>query len=87
MLLSAHVLLSLRAVFSGIGLYSLRSIVGLLCGHFLDLGRLASNNLACMIETIVDSLTILDVDEWGEVGDDGRDQCETPEWDELDKPI
>lgn len=87
MLLATHVLLSLRAVFSRIRLYRLGSIVGLLGGNLLDLRCLASDDLACVVETIVYSLAVLDVDKWGQIDDEGRDQSEAPEGNKLDEPV
>ena len=86
-LLGPHILLSFRTVLSSVRLNRLGSIVRLLDCHVLDLGRLTPDDLACMVQTIVDCFAILDIDEGCQIHDEGRDQSQAPEWNKLDEPV
>ena len=36
---------------------------------------------------LVDELLVLDVDEWGEEGGGGEEQCQAPGWGDLDQEV
>jgi len=56
-------------------------------GEVTDLLRLLGDDLAGVVDVVVDEVLVGDVDERGEVDDSGEDEGESPGWRDLDEEV
>jgi hypothetical protein len=80
-------LLGLGGVLLGQALNSLGSVTSVLVGEALKLGSLLIGNVVTLLELSVNDLLVLEVDKRAKVGDDGRNQSQSPERNELDEEV
>ena len=52
-----------------------------------DLRGLLADDVLSIGDVGVDELAVLDVDEWGEVGDGGEEEGEAPRWCDFDEEV
>ncbi len=59
----------------------------MLTSEIADLSCLGVDGFMGIVDVAIDQFAVLDVDEWGEEGDGGADEAETPERSKLDEEV
>lgn len=79
--------LGLGSVVTYILLSDLGGLLSVLLGNGAELSGLGIDNLAGVLQLVVNELLVGSVDERGEKDDSGADDGETPVWDDLDEVV
>lgn len=84
---TAHVVLCLGGVVSGILLHRLAIPPGMVSREILDLLSLRTGNFGRVLQVAVDELLVALVDQGAQVDDRSGDEGQAPEGSELDEPV
>jgi len=83
----AHQLLSLLGVLSGVLLHCLRGAASVLSRKVFHLVGLLVDDVAGIVDVVVNELLVLDVDKWSKEDDTVRNQGKAPQRHPLDEPV
>ena len=79
--------LSLSYTSTSISLDAFESFSGMLAGEIFDLVGLSTDHTGCVVDSFIDELLVLNVDQWRKEEDGSAEQCQAPDRQELHEVV